>query len=329
MRHSSSHSLANAAVTLPTRRLLTFVTVVALAVVALPRPVGAEVSLTEIRAQRSVLVRRIAALTDQATRLQSRAATAQERRAVAGAVAEDARRHVARYAVDTYLASVTETQAQQQRHSVFTSVTTRTARFLFGQLDHARKMLDAEADTAHAALASAQRVLEELRVAREQLERTIAERVEAERASVAARRKATASSLAKLRPAFARTTRSQAELFARYPFGPVSGIPPGLAATGVVITGKASWYGPGFDGRPTASGAIFDQEGWTVASRDLPLGTMLLITRGDRAVLALVNDRGPFVAGRVLDLSHGVANALGTVQAGVATVTATVLVPTG
>ena len=87
----------------------------------------------------------------------------------------------------------------------------------------------------------------------------------------------------------------------------------------------ASWYGPGFDGRATATGALFDQESWTVASKELPLGTVLLVTRGDRAVLALVNDRGPFVTGRVLDLSRAVAAELGTIHAGVAHVRAEVV----
>src|SRR5690606_37750498 len=84
-----------------------------------------------------------------------------------------------------------------------------------------------------------------------------------------------------------------------------------------------------FDGRPTASGAIFDQQGWTVAHRTLPLGTILLVTRGEASVLVLVNDRGPFVGGRVLDLSKGGAEALGTIRAGVAHVTARVLVEAG
>jgi rare lipoprotein A len=73
----------------------------------------------------------------------------------------------------------------------------------------------------------------------------------------------------------------------------------------------ASWYGPGFDGRPTASGAIYDMEGWTVASPDLPLGSLLVVANGAARVLLLVNDRGPYVDGRVLDLSHAAAAALG------------------
>ena len=61
----------------------------------------------------------------------------------------------------------------------------------------------------------------------------------------------------------------------------------------------------------TASGALYDQEGWTCASRDLPFGTMLLVGHAGRKVLLLVNDRGPYVADRVLDLSHAAAQALG------------------
>lgn len=127
------------------------------------------------------------------------------------------------------------------------------------------------------------------------------------------------------RDRFARATAAQAELMAAHPFGPTAGLPPGMAFTGQVVEGMASWYGPGFDGRPTASGAIYDQRGWTVASKELPLGTVLLVTRGDRSVLALVNDRGPYVAGRSLDLSRAVAEELGTVAPGVAHVRAQVV----
>jgi rare lipoprotein A len=123
----------------------------------------------------------------------------------------------------------------------------------------------------------------------------------------------------------ARETAAQAARLAAHRFGPVAGLPPGALATGQVVEGLASWYGPGFDGRPTASGAVYDQEGWTVASTQLPLGTVLLVTRGATSVLVLVNDRGPFVAGRVLDLSHAVASALGTVGPGVAQVRAEVV----
>ena len=112
----------------------------------------------------------------------------------------------------------------------------------------------------------------------------------------------------------------------RTPFGPLAPgapLPPGLRLTGQRIVGNASWYGPGFNGRPTASGAIYDQEGWTAASKELPLGTVLLVTRGDRRVLLLVNDRGPYVGDRVLDLSAAAARAVGL--GGVGLVTADVV----
>jgi rare lipoprotein A len=78
-----------------------------------------------------------------------------------------------------------------------------------------------------------------------------------------------------------------------------------------VISGTASWYGPGFDGRPTASGAIYDMEAWTCAHKTLPFGTLLLVSAHGRQVLVIVNDRGPYHADWVLDLSHAAAVALG------------------
>jgi rare lipoprotein A (peptidoglycan hydrolase) len=296
------------------------------AVALLPGVARAEPSLAELRAERAVLIRRIAALTDEATRLQARAVTARERRAVADVVAEQARQHVVRYAVDAYLAAVSDTLADRARRSVYSGVASRTDRLLFGKLDETRAAADAEGDAADTAVANSARVISELHSARDMLEHTITERLRPSSAGSAARR-AAMTPAPTTRPAFSRLTRTQADLFARFPFGPVAKVPGGLTPTGAVVAGMASWYGPGFDGRPTASGAIYDQEGWTVASKELPLGTILLITRGDRSVLTLVNDRGPFVRGRVLDLSHGVANALGTVQAGVARVTAYVLTP--
>lgn len=109
-------------------------------------------------------------------------------------------------------------------------------------------------------------------------------------------------------------TQRQIALMRRISFGPIAPgapLPNGLRPTGGRVEGLASWYGPGFNGRPTASGAIYDQEGWTVASKELPLGTWLLVRRGDQRVLLLVNDRGPYVEGRVLDLSAAGARALG------------------
>lgn len=117
-----------------------------------------------------------------------------------------------------------------------------------------------------------------------------------------------------LLPRHRAATDRQLALFRRIPFGPVSPtgpLPAGLVGTGQRVEGNASWYGPGFNGRPTASGAIYDQEAWTTASKELPLGTMVAVTSGGRRVLLLVNDRGPYVDGRVLDLSAAAARTLG------------------
>lgn len=282
-------------------------------------------TLGALRAERATLLRRIAALTDDAVRAQARAVRAGERRALAVLAVEEARRRVARFAVDAYVDGVQAVETDQLRRKGWAEAASRTDRYLFAVLAHAKAEAEAEHGAADQALEDARRTTEELQVVRAQLEKTIAEREATDRAAAEARRKAAGTKLG-ARPRFARTTRAQGALFARYPFGAVAGIPAGLVPTGESFTGKASWYGPGFDGRPTASGAIFDQEGPTVAHRALPLGTILLLSRGGRQALVLVNDRGPFVGGRVLDLSHGVAAILGTVSAGVATVTAQVLV---
>lgn len=82
-------------------------------------------------------------------------------------------------------------------------------------------------------------------------------------------------------------------------------------STGERYSAVCSWYGPGFNGRNTASGQIFNQDDLTCASRTLPFGTVLALTRGGRRVIVYVNDRGPYVAGRDLDLSKAAAAALG------------------
>jgi rare lipoprotein A len=76
------------------------------------------------------------------------------------------------------------------------------------------------------------------------------------------------------------------------------------------FTGVASTYG-NESGRQTASGQRFDENAMTCAHRSLPFGTKLRITHGSRSVIVTVNDRGPFVHGRVLDLSTGAARAVG------------------
>ena len=81
--------------------------------------------------------------------------------------------------------------------------------------------------------------------------------------------------------------------------------------------GLASWYGPGFEGQPTASGEPFNPYGFTAAHNTLPLGTELIVSYGGRSVKVTVNDRGPYSGGRELDLSQGAAEYLGLTYAGV------------
>jgi rare lipoprotein A len=82
-------------------------------------------------------------------------------------------------------------------------------------------------------------------------------------------------------------------------------------------TGLASWYGPGFEGLPTASGEPFNPYGYTAAHKTMPLGTDLVVSYAGRSVQVTVNDRGPYVGGRELDLSQGAAEYIGLTQAGV------------
>jgi rare lipoprotein A len=83
-------------------------------------------------------------------------------------------------------------------------------------------------------------------------------------------------------------------------------------------TGMASWYGPTFHGQRTASGETFDQEALTAAHPTLPIPSLVQVTNleNGREVIVRVNDRGPFVGERLIDLSHGAASVLGFEQAG-------------
>ncbi len=78
----------------------------------------------------------------------------------------------------------------------------------------------------------------------------------------------------------------------------------------------ASYYGYELAGNPTASGVPFDPTAYTAAHKYLPLGTKLLVTYNGNSVVVTVNDRGPYVAGRDLDLSQGAAEAIGLTAAG-------------
>jgi rare lipoprotein A len=100
-----------------------------------------------------------------------------------------------------------------------------------------------------------------------------------------------------------------------------------MPMTAAATEGMASYYGKGFHGRRTASGKRFDQHAMTAAHRTLRFGTRLRVThlRNQRSVVVTVNDRGPFVKGRVIDLSRAAASRLGMLSSGVARVRIEVL----
>ena len=97
-----------------------------------------------------------------------------------------------------------------------------------------------------------------------------------------------------------------------------------VGGSGHSFSGMASFYG-NESGSKTASGARFNQNAMTAAHRSLPFGTRLRVTHGGRSVVVTINDRGPFIRGRVLDLSTGAARAVGLTGAGVGRVTAQVV----
>lgn len=86
--------------------------------------------------------------------------------------------------------------------------------------------------------------------------------------------------------------------------------------------GIASWYGPGFHGRKTASGERFNQKAMTCAHRKLPFGSKIKVTNlnNDKSVIVTVNDRGPFVRRRIVDLSRQAAYEIGLISTGTAPV---------
>ncbi|WP_299403652.1 septal ring lytic transglycosylase RlpA family protein [Acaryochloris sp. IP29b_bin.148] len=88
------------------------------------------------------------------------------------------------------------------------------------------------------------------------------------------------------------------------------------------ISGEASWYGPGFHGNQTANGEIYNQNALTAAHKTLPFGTRVRVTNlyNGRSVVVRINDRGPFIPGRVIDLSQGAAQVIGVTSSGVAPV---------
>ena len=88
------------------------------------------------------------------------------------------------------------------------------------------------------------------------------------------------------------------------------------------VSGEASWYGPGFNGNYTANGEIYNQSALTAAHKTLPFGTRVRVTNlyNGRSVVVRINDRGPFIPGRIIDLSQGAAQVIGVTSSGVAPV---------
>jgi rare lipoprotein A len=95
-------------------------------------------------------------------------------------------------------------------------------------------------------------------------------------------------------------------------------LPAPAPATRASQTGIASWYGPGFHGKATASGIIYDQNGLTAAHQTLPLGTRVMVTNLETgsSTEVTINDRGPFAKGRIIDLSFAAGKALGMINPG-------------
>ncbi len=95
-----------------------------------------------------------------------------------------------------------------------------------------------------------------------------------------------------------------------------------VVINGLELRGTASWYGIPFHGRKTANGETYDMNGRTCAHRTLPFGTVLLVTNlgNGKTVTVRVTDRGPFISGRIVDLSRGAAAALDMLDTGTAQV---------
>jgi len=323
------------------RRLPAFVIVAVLALGAVPSVARATNTADDLHAKRAALLTRIAAQTDEVDQDEAAVVFAQERQQRAATALATARQRLEERAIEAYMFGLTRSLENLASPNVYLEDSFKADQKAIADLRAARSAGSGAIDVAESARDASRAAQAQLESERVQLEATIAHQdaLDAQLQAAAAARTAAEEAqaaadgpvvdqfetdpAARVRHRVA--TVDQRALMARWPFGPVSGIPPGLQATGQVITGPASWYGPGFDGHPTASGAIYDQEGWTCASKDLPLGTLLLVSENGRQVLLLVNDRGPYVDGWILDLSHGAATALN--HPGVGVVTAQVLAP--
>jgi rare lipoprotein A len=102
---------------------------------------------------------------------------------------------------------------------------------------------------------------------------------------------------------------------------------PQAYARDTVLTGVASWYGPGFHGRTTANGEQYNMHDMTAAHKSLKFGTRVKVTNENngRSVVVRINDRGPYVGSRIIDLSKSAAQAIDMIGPGTASVTVEVL----
>jgi rare lipoprotein A len=212
--------------------------------------------------------------------------------------------------IDAVTAQSAQIRALQRRSAAFRAQLRAQAEAILAAQDRARVLL-AQAEE----LAAQEQAAQELA------------RLAEQRAALDA---ISASVTAALTPA--QTRRSRAAAANQGPVLTVleaagDGYPNGYAPTGTRLTGTASWYGPGFVGSPTASGAPYDPERLTCANKELPLGTVVRVSANGRAVSCLVNDRGPYVGDRILDMSRAGSRALG--YDGLAQVTIEVLSAVG
>ncbi len=111
-------------------------------------------------------------------------------------------------------------------------------------------------------------------------------------------------------------------IFGAATFVLILGLVAALAANSFYEVGVASWYGPGFHGNRTANGEVYDMYGVSAAHKTLPFGTIVKVVdlETGRSVVVRINDRGPFIKGRIIDLSYGAAQELRMVEKGLAKV---------
>jgi rare lipoprotein A len=102
---------------------------------------------------------------------------------------------------------------------------------------------------------------------------------------------------------------------------------PHAHAAETTLSGVASWYGPGFHGRTTANGERYDMHGMTAAHKSLAFGTRVRVTNetNGKSVVVRINDRGPYVGKRIIDLSKSAAQAIDMIGPGTAAVTVEVV----